>query len=173
MRRLGPSRSRKELIMRTPKTFKVLWYSRHHPLKSQLAALAMLPGYVDGDAIELVLFKDQKASVEEVVRMLNDGKFDDLVTIVPRTVMEKLSEFGWAPLYPECTLGTETDHEFKYHGKYLKFKWFRRVAAVKLVLEPPVLGRPKKSAYLTYKEGSDETPSVGSLLLRPFRKAVV
>lgn len=106
---------------------KILWISRHSPCKSELVELYKM--YPQAE----VTYIKEKVSAEFISEI---GKnYDDIICIVPLSVLRKLVENGIHPLFPQTVEVNDDNYDFVYRGKKYKFVAFRRVKDVQLIFE--------------------------------------
>jgi hypothetical protein len=77
---------------------KILWISKTKPMPEQLDALAKL---FPGAAVELDL-REVKGTTDLVTR-IRAGKYDEVVALVPWSMLSQLTERGIYPLYPKIS----------------------------------------------------------------------
>jgi len=110
---------------------KILWLSRHKPLKSQIAELQRIFGEVE-------VKQDIKPfdSAEEIVKRFAKGGYDEMVVVAPLSVIARLTELGIKPLYAQMQQVPAEEAEVEVTGRYYKFVGFKRIKAVKVEYEP-------------------------------------
>lgn len=111
---------------------RILWISRHPPLPKQVKELERIFG-----KIQLFQYASGVRDADHVIRLIKQYHADEVVTILPLSIIMRLCENGVKPLWPECV---QTDRDFDFidegSGRRYRFIRFVRVKAVKLETEP-------------------------------------
>jgi hypothetical protein len=121
----------------------ILWISRHQPLKEQKKQLKQLFG-----DISFTLWQSGVRDAEHVLELKKMFDADEIVTILPLTIIQKLCEIGVYPLYPEMKLihdncmiegCKEYDSSMDYIDfnarKHWRFVKFVRVKSIEMIYE--------------------------------------
>lgn len=113
---------------------KILWVSRHEPVRSQIEWLRRKFGEVQID-------QDPRPfdSAEDIVKRYKDGAYDDMVVVAPLSVIAKLLERRIYPLWAEMDEVGKMDAEVTVEGRqgkrYYKFNRFRRIKGITMTFE--------------------------------------
>lgn len=114
---------------------KILWVSRHSMAPVQLGVLRRL----FGEDVEVVADPRPFDNAETVVRRFRDGGYDDLIVVVPLSVLAKMTELGVRPLWAEAAVVADRSRaDWITNGRPYRFVRLRRVK--RLVLEFDELG---------------------------------
>jgi hypothetical protein len=121
----------------------ILWISRHPPLRIQRKVLKELFG-----DISFTLWETGVRDAEHAIELKKMFDADEIVTILPLTIVQKLCELGIYPLYPEMKLihdnckvegcvefNPDTDYIDFNAKKHWRFSRFVRVKDVKMICE--------------------------------------
>lgn len=108
---------------------RIIWFSRHPALPSQVAELRR----VFGEDVELLQDPNPFSSAEEVVRRFRSLGGDDMVVVAPLSVLGRLCDLGLKPLWAEMEQVPPEQAEVIAAGRGYRFIRFRRVK--RLVLE--------------------------------------
>lgn len=110
---------------------RIIWFSRHNPLPSQIAELKK----IFGDDVEIVQDPEPFSSAEDVVeRFLKSGAYE-MVIVAPLSVIGKICEYGIKPLWAEMQQVDPSEAEVIVSGRGYKFVRFRRVKRLNLEFE--------------------------------------
>lgn len=108
---------------------RILWISRHEMHSVQLGALRRL----FGDDVELVEDPRPFDSVEEIVRRVRQGGYDDCIVVVPLAVLQRMVELGLRPLWAEAELVDDPSRaDWEARGRLYRFVRFRRVRKLRM-----------------------------------------
>ena len=112
---------------------RVLWISRHPPLPKELEALEKAFGKV-----QVFQYAGRVKDAEHAVSLIKQYEADEVVTILPLSVIMRLCELGLHPLWPECVQVRSGDYDFVDEGSGRKYRFVRfvRVKGVELKVEP-------------------------------------
>lgn len=112
---------------------RVLWISRHPPLQKEVEALERALG-----KIQLLQYADFVRDADHVMQLVKQYGADEVVTILPLSIIMRLCERGVRPLWPECVQVKGDDYDFvnERSGRKYKFVGFVRVRGVKIDGEP-------------------------------------
>ncbi|MEM4592326.1 MAG: hypothetical protein QW196_02895 [Sulfolobales archaeon] len=112
---------------------RILWISRHPPLPKEVEALERAFGKV-----QILQYAGFVRDVDHVIQLIKQYRADEVVTILPLSIIMRLCERGIKPLFPECIQVEGEDYDFVDEGSGRKYKFIRfvRVKAVKLETEP-------------------------------------
>lgn len=115
------------------KVKRIMWISRHPPLPKEVEALEKAFGEV-----QILQYGAKVKDVDHVLHLMEQYKADEVVTILPLTIMMRLCERGVRPLWPECTQVDGDDYDFvdEKTGKKYRFVRFLRVRGVRLDADP-------------------------------------
>ena len=105
---------------------KVVWFSRHRPLPSQLRELRRL----FGEDVEVIPDANPFASADDVVARFRQSGATEIVVVAPLSVLAKLTERGLRPLWAEMESVRPEEAELRGAGRYYRFRRFRRVRSV-------------------------------------------
>lgn len=115
---------------------KLLWVSRHTPLPKQFQWLRRKFGEI---SIDQYPNYGRFASAEEIVKYFRNGRFDEMVVVLPFSVIAKITEMGVQPLYAKMDeLKGDFDPnliDLEYNGRFYHFDRFARVTALRLEFE--------------------------------------
>lgn len=120
---------------------RIVWLSRHPILQCQLAELQRLFG---SDMI-LLPHPDPFRDAEDILRWYAEAQADEIVAVVPMTVMRHLIKAGLHPLYAKMErVPCSQQHDFTMYSprgpRCLKFRGFKQVVDVRFEfkeLSPP------------------------------------
>jgi 5,10-methylenetetrahydrofolate reductase len=121
---------------------RALWCSRHKPLLAQIKALA------DRNVTLIIPNKTFFTDADEVIQLAKSFNCQIIIPILPLSVISRICEIaeehGITVLYPlmeelndDSGFNEETDVKLNVAGKMkmARFKCFKRVRGVKLILE--------------------------------------
>lgn len=108
---------------------KVIWFSRHPVLPTQVAELKRL----FGDDVQIVTDPRPFDSAEDIVRRFRAAGGDEMVVVAPLSVLGRLCDLGIKPLWAEMEQVPPEQAEVTAAGRHYRFVRFRRVK--RLVLE--------------------------------------
>ncbi|MBI2589712.1 hypothetical protein HYW32_01655 [Candidatus Berkelbacteria bacterium] len=114
---------------------RILWISRHGMNPVQLGALRRLFG------ADVRVERDSRPfdNAETIVRRVREGGYDDVITVVPLSVLARMVDLGLRPLWSEAEIVAHPEEsDWEVNGRYYRFVRFRRVR--RLVLEFDELG---------------------------------
>lgn len=116
--------------------YRIIWLSRHEPLPAQVAELKSAFGEVD-----IVQESRTWTDVEDIVNMLNTIKYDDIVVVLPESIIRKLIDRNIKPLRavmqqlpPGEPFNKDTD--VMVNGRHYRFMEFRRVLRYEFITAP-------------------------------------
>ncbi|MEM4976419.1 MAG: hypothetical protein QXT64_03735 [Desulfurococcaceae archaeon] len=112
---------------------RILWISRHPPLPKEVEELERIFGKV-----QILQYASGVRDADHVIRLIKQYGADEVVTILPLSIIMRLTERGIHPLWPECVQVENGEYDFIDEGSGRKYKFVRfvRVREVKLVTEP-------------------------------------
>lgn len=125
---------------------RVLWVSRHRPLKAQVEALRRAFGEV-----EISIHDEQVKDVDHLLGLIRRHRADEVVCVLPVSIIMRLVERGWRPLWSEMELlhrdcegygcpeyGADSDviMESPSVTRHYRFREFRRILRFEMVTEP-------------------------------------
>lgn len=118
---------------------RVLWLSRHPPLKAQEDTLKSRFGPGTSMIIDTRPFQNAK----DIARRFRAGNYDEMVAVAPLSVIQQLCREGLKPLWAEMEYLGEIKESSEYragtdtvlNGKHYRFKKFKRVKSVEMVFE--------------------------------------
>jgi len=112
---------------------RILWISRHPPLPRQVDELKRLFG-----DIELWQYSEHIRDADHVLSLKQIFVADEVVAVLPLTILKHLTERGLKPIYAEMEPCEPEEADYIDPGtrKSYRFKEFKRLAGVKLELEP-------------------------------------
>lgn len=108
---------------------KIMWFSRHPALASQVAELKRLFG---GD-VEIIPDPKPFATADDIVQRFRASGAIEMVVVAPLSVIGVVCDRGLRPLWAEMEVVSKKDAEVVAAGRGYKFIRFRRVK--RLVLE--------------------------------------
>lgn len=108
---------------------KVIWFSRHDPLPSQVKELRRL----FGQDVEIIQDPKPFSSAEDIVARFRAAGGDEMVVVAPLSVLGRLVDLGIKPLWAEMEQVPSEQSEVVAAGRSYRFVRFRRVK--RLVLE--------------------------------------
>ena len=107
---------------------KILWLSRHEPLRCQIEFLKQAFG-----AVEIRRDINPFKSAEDIAERFKSGDYDDLVVVAPLSVIDRLTKLEIYPLWADMKQVERSDyHDLAYRGRYYKFAGIRRVKSVRM-----------------------------------------
>lgn len=111
---------------------KILWISRHFPNKKEFEELKRIFG-----EFQLFQYAEKVKDADHVLQLMKQYEADEIVTILPLSIIMRLCEKGIKPLFPECKQVDE-GYDFIDEGSGKKYKFIRfvRVKGVILDVEP-------------------------------------
>jgi len=111
---------------------RILWISRHPPLLKEVEALEKAFGKV-----QILQYAGFIRDADHVIQLIQQYRADEVVTILPLSIVMRLCERGIRPLWPEC-VQVNNDYDFVDEGTGKKYKFVRfvRIKGVKLDTEP-------------------------------------
>ena len=109
---------------------KIVWFSRHDPLPSQVAELRRLFGEV-----EISQDPNPFASAEDIVARFRAIGGDEMVVVAPLSVFGRLCDLGIRPLWAEMERVPIEEAEVVASGRSYRFVRFRRVKRLALEFE--------------------------------------
>lgn len=112
---------------------RVLWISRHPPIPKEIEALERAFGKV-----QIFQYAGFVRDADHVIQLIKQYRADEVVTILPLSIIMRLCERGVRPLWPECVQAEGDDYDFidENSGRKYKFVRFVRVKGVRLDTEP-------------------------------------
>jgi hypothetical protein len=110
---------------------RIVWFSRHEPIPSQIAELKRL----FGDDIEIIQDPKPFSSAEEIVERFRTMEGDEMVVVAPLSVMGRLCDLGIKPLWAEMEQVPVEEAEVIANGRGYRFVRFRRVKRLSLEFE--------------------------------------
>jgi len=110
---------------------KILWVSRHPPLKSQILALKAR----FGEGVEVIQDPNPFSGAEDIASRFKSGGFDDLVVVAPLSVIAHLVQLGLHPIWAEMEQVPESQAEVVTTGRGYRFLRFSRIKRVALQFE--------------------------------------
>ena len=105
---------------------KILWVSRHEPLREQVEELQQ----VFGD-VEITRYCDIVYSGAQLVQVFDDGEYDEMVVVLPVELIRQLIIVGIQPLKP--VLHREV---IRFGEVRLRHHHFERIIYIDYVSEP-------------------------------------
>ena len=114
--------------------YRILWMSRHKPLRSQIRELERLFG-----DIEVVQDANPFSDAKDIVQRFREGGFDDIVVVAPLSVIKHLCLLGVHPLWAEMELCSPEEAEVLASGRHYRFKEFKRIVKVEITFAPPTI----------------------------------
>lgn len=118
---------------------RILWVSRHSMHGIQYPALRR----VFGENVRVVEDVWPFDSAEKIVERYRRNGYDDMIVVVPLSVLAKIVELGVYPLWSQAEIVSDVRQaDWSVKDRHYRFVEFRRVR--KLVLEFDSLGEPAK-----------------------------
>ena len=108
---------------------KVVWFSRHPALSSQIAELKRL----FGEDVQIIPDPNPFASAEDILSRFRAKGGDEMVVVAPLSVLGRLCDLGIKPLWADMEQVPPEQAEVIAAGRGYRFIRFRRVK--RLVLE--------------------------------------
>jgi len=108
---------------------KIIWFSRHPALPSQVAELKRL----FGNDVKIIADPNPFDSAEDIVSRFRAAGGDEMVVVAPLSVLGRLCDLGVKPLWAEMEQVPVEKAEVVAAGRGYRFVRFRRVK--RLVLE--------------------------------------
>ena len=109
---------------------KVLWISHHSPLQVQKEELERLLG----SPVEII--RGPGINDEQIMDLIDSVQPDEIVVVLPYSVIYRINKRGIYPLYPEMVETGNGDYDLVYRGRKLKFTGFSRFQ-IKIEKHPP------------------------------------
>lgn len=109
---------------------KIVWFSKHTPLDSQLTELQRLFG-----DYELLQDPNPFDSAQTVVNRFRKAEGDEMVVVAPLSVLSALLKTGIQPLKAVMKEVRPEEAEVKTNGRYYKFIEFQRVVKFEITTE--------------------------------------
>jgi len=115
------------------KVRRILWISRHPPLPKEVEALEKAFGKV-----QVFQYASSVRDADHVIRLVEQYGADEVVTILPLSIIMRLCERGLHPIWPECVQVNGEEYDFVDEGSGRKYKFIRfvRVKKVLMITEP-------------------------------------
>lgn len=119
---------------------KILWVSKHQPLKSQVDELKRL----FGDDVYIRIYTKSFNHAAQITSVYREGYYDDMVLIAPLSLVRVITSFGIKPLYSQMQELNADDprveivinslkERLQNHPRYMKFLKFKRVERLEMV----------------------------------------
>lgn len=115
---------------------KIIWFSRHEPLESQIKELERLFGKV-----EIIRDPEPFSSAEDVLERYKKMGGYDLVVVAPMSVLGRLCALGVKPLWADMEVVDLKDAEVIAAGRGYRFRKFERVKRLILEFEDDIYRR--------------------------------
>jgi len=124
------------------KVTRILWLSRHKPLKSEIDELSRIFG-----DIHVIQYPNKVENAEHVLNLIEYFGADEVVAVLPLTIVKKISEKGVKPLRAEMSLlhvcKTKPCPEYDPNRdwiepktrRHFRFTHFVRIHQVKIISE--------------------------------------
>jgi hypothetical protein len=122
---------------------RILWISKHKPLQRQVNELKR----IFGNNVEIIVHDYKVKDANHVFKLIKKFNADEVVTILPLSIIQRICEMGIKPLWSEMEFLHVCDYfncnDFKNESDYydisskrhFRFKKFYRIKEVKMVLE--------------------------------------
>ena len=107
---------------------KVLWISRHAPLRKQLRVLQKRYG------TDCRVMRSDLSNSREIAEEFRTGVYADIVCVVPLSTLDHICREGVTPLWAEMKEIGVGKSDLSYGGKRFWFTGFKRVTGVSLDL---------------------------------------
>ena len=111
---------------------RILWVSNHSVRVEQITALQQIFGSVKIDFVPEELRTASFMSVEKICKYFWVKRYDEMVVVAPLSVIQKITEKGFKPLYAKCNAVPVAQGDWAVNGKGYRFDRFVRVTAVKM-----------------------------------------
>ena len=108
---------------------KVMWFSKHDILPSQLQGLYDKLGTTD---IEIVKDINPFSNVDDVINRYKMSGCDEMAIVAPWTIIELLCKRGIYPLWAEMENVPKKAAEVIVNGRGYRFKQWKRVKGIKI-----------------------------------------
>jgi len=130
------------------KRFRILWISRHPILKSQENELKRLFGEV-----EIIWWNKSVINVGHVLDLMKYNKADEVVAVLPLSIIQYLVKEGVYPLFSEMEYVGDKNSDVPAEyidertGRKYRFKQFVRIKDIIIVKEPvePIINKKEKT----------------------------
>lgn len=110
---------------------KILWVSRHKPMPLQVDFLREIFGRIQ---IDLYSNNSHWRSAQKIADFFWQGKYTEIVVILPMSVIARLCEMGINPLWAEMDqIYSSSQADLSYNGRYYKFIGFRRIKEINMI----------------------------------------
>ncbi|MEM2100350.1 MAG: hypothetical protein QXP45_03310 [Thermoproteota archaeon] len=88
--------------------------------------------------VQIFQYASGVRDADHVLTLISQYKADEIVTILPISIIMRLCERGVYPLWPECLQVNSNDYDFIDEGSGRKYKFIRfvRVRGVRMIVEP-------------------------------------
>jgi len=122
---------------------RILWISKHKPLQKQIVELKR----IFGNDIEIIFWDQKIKDANHVFQLIKEFNADEIVTILPLSIIQRLVENGIKPIWSEMeflhecnyfnckNFRSESDYYDIASKRHFRFKKFYRIKEVKMVLE--------------------------------------
>ncbi|MGB9661364.1 MAG: hypothetical protein ACPL5F_05015 [Moorellaceae bacterium] len=110
---------------------KVVWFSRHDPLPSQVTELRRL----FGPDVQIVQDPKPFSNAEDIVTRFKAAGGDEMVVVAPLSVLGRLVDLDIKPLWAEMEQVPPEQAEVSAAGRHYRFVRFRRVKRLTLEFE--------------------------------------
>jgi len=117
----------------------ILWLSRHPPLPKQIAELDRIFWNPDDGNPSIVIHRGPVRDAEHVLNLLSETKADEVVAVLPLTIIQRLTRIGVRPIWAEMELvgdPAKADYVDPGSKRAYRFKEFRRIKSVRIEFEP-------------------------------------
>lgn len=124
------------------KIVRILWLSRHKPLKSEIDELKRIFG-----EIYIIQYPNKVENAEHVLNLIEYFGADEIVAVLPLTIIAKITEKGVKPLRAEMTLlhtckskpcpdfDPDRDWIDPTSKRHFRFTHFSRIHQVRIISE--------------------------------------
>jgi hypothetical protein len=118
--------------MTTNDRTRVLWISKHAPLPIQTERLCQVYGN------EVLCDHKDIGNAQEIAQVFREGRYTDLVCVVPGSILDRICRTDLRPLHAEMTTVFQQGRrpDLVFGGKNWWFEKFVRVNAFELQLSP-------------------------------------
>jgi len=120
---------------------KILWLSRHSPLPAQIKELKKKFGDV-----QIIQYNKKVRDSQHVLELMRKYEADEIVAVLPLSIIARLCELGIKPLYMEMELlheckevpcidfDIERDWIDSSSKRHYRFKSIKRIERIELVM---------------------------------------
>ncbi|MEM0377173.1 MAG: hypothetical protein QXI90_05320 [Thermofilum sp.] len=133
------------------KPVRVLWVSRHPPCSAEKEELRR----VFGESVMVIHYSSRVRDAQHVLQLKEMFGADEVVVILPPTIVKRLCEIGLHPIIPEVEQVDDSgDFDFEDKGHRYRFRRFVRVEKVEVRAVPLEPRSPAEGTSALGSQGS-------------------